>query len=62
MEAFGEDRVVFGSDWPNSWGTATPAQIVSIARAYFATRVARGGGEIFLEELADFLQVEEAGK
>ena len=24
METFGEDRVVFGSDWPNSWGTATP--------------------------------------
>jgi len=38
METFGEDRVVFGSDWPNSWGTATPAQIVDIARAYFATR------------------------
>jgi L-fuconolactonase len=38
MATFGEDRVVFGSDWPNSWGTATPAQIVAIARAYFATR------------------------
>jgi len=38
MDTFGEDRVVFGSDWPNSWGTATPAQIVDIARAYFATR------------------------
>jgi predicted TIM-barrel fold metal-dependent hydrolase len=38
METFGEDRVVFGTDWPNSWGTATPAQIVDIARAYFATR------------------------
>jgi predicted TIM-barrel fold metal-dependent hydrolase len=38
MDAFGEDRVVFGTDWPNSWGTATPAQIVDIARAYFATR------------------------
>jgi L-fuconolactonase len=38
MESFGEDRVVFGSDWPNSWGTATPAEIVAIARAYFATR------------------------
>jgi len=38
METFGEDRVVFGSDWPNSWGTATPAEIVDIARAYFATR------------------------
>jgi L-fuconolactonase len=38
MASFGEDRVVFGSDWPNSWGTATPAEIVAIARAYFATR------------------------
>ncbi len=38
METFGEDRVVFGTDWPNSWGTSTPAQIVDIARAYFATR------------------------
>ena len=38
MDTFGEDRVVFGTDWPNSWGTATPAQIVTVARAYFATR------------------------
>ena len=38
MARFGEDRVVFGTDWPNSWGVATPQQIVSVARAYFATR------------------------
>jgi L-fuconolactonase len=38
MDTFGEDRVVFGTDWPNSWGTATPAEIVTVARAYFATR------------------------
>ena len=38
MESFGPDRVVFGTDWPNSWGTATPAEIVAVARAYFATR------------------------
>ena len=38
LTAFGEDRVVFGTDWPNSWGIATPAQIVALARAYFATR------------------------
>ena len=46
METFGEDRVLFGTDWPNSWGTATPAQIVAIARAYFATR-SRAAGEKF---------------
>jgi len=38
MASFGPDRVVFGTDWPNSWGTATPAEIVAVARAYFATR------------------------
>jgi predicted TIM-barrel fold metal-dependent hydrolase len=30
--------VVFGTNWPETWGTATPAQIVTLARAYFATR------------------------
>ncbi len=38
METFGEDRVVFGSDWPNSVGVATLAQIVELTRDYFATR------------------------
>jgi predicted TIM-barrel fold metal-dependent hydrolase len=47
MEAFGEDRVVFGTDWPNSWGTATPAQIVDIARAYFATRTRAAAEKYF---------------
>jgi predicted TIM-barrel fold metal-dependent hydrolase len=38
METFGEDRVVFGSDWPNSVGVATLGQIVELTRSYFATR------------------------
>jgi L-fuconolactonase len=38
MDCFGEDRVVFGTNWPETWGVATPAQIVALARAYFATR------------------------
>jgi len=38
MDVFGEDRVLFGSDWPQSVGAATPTEIVSMARAYFATR------------------------
>jgi predicted TIM-barrel fold metal-dependent hydrolase len=37
---FGEDRVIFGSDWPNSDGTAPIEAIVGIARAYFATKPA----------------------
>jgi len=43
---FGEDRVLFGTDWPNSWGRATPAEIVSLARGYFATR-SRAAAEKF---------------
>lgn len=38
MGCFGPDRVVFGTNWPETWGVATPAQIVALARAYFSTR------------------------
>jgi predicted TIM-barrel fold metal-dependent hydrolase len=38
MAAFGEDRVMFGGDWPNSVGTATIPQALSLMRAYFAQR------------------------
>ena len=36
METFGEDRVLFGSDWPNSVGTANLREIVDLTRAYFS--------------------------
>lgn len=38
MQAFGPDRVMFGGDWPNSVGTATIPQAVSLMRAYFADK------------------------
>jgi L-fuconolactonase len=38
MAAFGEDRVMFGGDWPNSVGTATIPQALSLMRDYFADR------------------------
>jgi predicted TIM-barrel fold metal-dependent hydrolase len=38
MEAFGEDRVMFGGDWPNSVGTATIAQALALMRDYFVAR------------------------
>ncbi len=46
LSIFGEERVLFGTDWPNSWGRATPAEIVSLARSYFATR-SRAAAEKF---------------
>jgi L-fuconolactonase len=36
--AFGEDRVMFGGDWPNSVGTATIPQAVSLMREYFSDK------------------------
>ena len=38
MGAFGEDRIMFGGDWPNSVGTATIPQAVSLMQEYFADR------------------------
>ncbi len=38
IAAFGEDRVMFGGDWPNSVGTATVPQAVSLMRDYFTDR------------------------
>ncbi len=38
VDAFGEDRILFGSDWPNSDGVAPVGQVFGIAKAYFASR------------------------
>ena len=38
MAAFGEDRVMFGTDWPNSVGTATISEALRLVRDYFAGR------------------------
>ena len=37
-DIFGEDRVLFGSDWPNSDTVATYAQTFGIVRAYMAKK------------------------
>jgi L-fuconolactonase len=37
-ETFGENRVLFGSDWPNSDGTATVDQVVNLMREYFSNK------------------------
>jgi len=35
---FGEDRILFGSDWPNSDGVAPVDQVFRIAKEYFASK------------------------
>jgi len=38
MGVFGEDRILFGSDWPNSDGVAPIDKIFAVAKEYFAAR------------------------
>jgi len=36
--AFGEDRVLFGTDYPNSYGVATIAEEVGLMKRFFSTK------------------------
>jgi predicted TIM-barrel fold metal-dependent hydrolase len=47
VATFGEDRIVFGSDWPNSDGTAPVDQVFRIAKEYFATQPRRVAEKYF---------------
>ena len=47
METFGEDRVMFGTDWPNSVGTATVPQAVALMTDYFSSRPRRQAEKVF---------------
>jgi len=38
FDAFGEDRVLFGSDYPNSYGVATIPEEVGIVKRFFSTK------------------------
>ena len=37
-QRFGEDRVVFGSDWPNSDGFGTYEQVLTVVKDYVSTK------------------------
>ena len=38
MRYMGEDRVVFGSDWPNAVGVSEVPDTVALVREYFSTK------------------------
>ena len=38
MDVFGEDRILFGSDWPNSDGVAPVDRVFAVAKEYFLTQ------------------------
>jgi L-fuconolactonase len=45
---FGEDRLIFGSNWPVSSGGAPFATVVGIVRAYFTAKGERAAARFFL--------------
>ncbi len=47
MSVFGEDRVIFGSDWPNSDGVTSLDKIVKLVREYFASKPRRVAEKYF---------------
>jgi predicted TIM-barrel fold metal-dependent hydrolase len=38
VSVFGEDRILFGSDWPNSDGVAPIDKVFAVAKEYFTTK------------------------
>ena len=60
MAVFGEDRVMFGGDWPNSVGTATIPEAVALMQRIFRGQAPYTGGEIFLAQQPAHLPLEEA--
>ncbi|MEP6916108.1 MAG: amidohydrolase family protein [Acidobacteriota bacterium] len=38
IDVFGEDRILFGSDWPNSDGVAPIDRVVGVVRDYFSAK------------------------
>lgn len=47
FEAFGEDRVLFGSDWPNSRPLGSYAQVLGVVREYFDGKGAEAAEKYF---------------
>ncbi|MEZ6078910.1 MAG: amidohydrolase family protein [Pirellulaceae bacterium] len=60
MDVFGEDRVIFGSDWPNSDGVASLVSIVRLAREYLATQPLRVAEKVLLAQFACHLSLDAA--
>jgi predicted TIM-barrel fold metal-dependent hydrolase len=47
FEMFGEDHVIFGSDWPNSFAVDNLPAIVKIVKDYFSTKSRQAAEKYF---------------
>ncbi len=59
LECFGEDRIVFGSDWPVTRTTAHYAAVLKLTRAYFDTKDPATSRKLFSANAAKFYGLEK---
>lgn len=59
VEAFGEDRIVFGSDWPVSETTADYAAVIDLVKGYFAAKGQGVSNKVFCRNAAKFYGIPE---
>jgi predicted TIM-barrel fold metal-dependent hydrolase len=50
--AFGEDRVIYGSDYPNSYGVATIPETVAVMKRFYATKPREAAEKYFWKNSA----------
>ncbi len=59
VEAFGEDRLVFGSDWPVSEATTDYAAVLDLVKGYFADKGQAVSNKVFCQNAAKFYGIAE---
>jgi len=52
FDAFGEDRVIFGTDYPNSYGVATIPEEVGLMKRFFSTKSREAAEKYFWKNSA----------
>jgi predicted TIM-barrel fold metal-dependent hydrolase len=46
-DVFGEDRILFGSDWPNSEHVGPVADVLSVGQGYIQTKSAAAQEKVY---------------
>jgi len=54
VEAFGEDRLVFGSDWPVSEATGDYAAVIGLVKGYFAEKGQAAANRVLWQNASNF--------
>jgi L-fuconolactonase len=58
-ESFGEDRIIFGSDWPVTERTGDYASVLRLTRAYFDAKGRGVSEKLFSKNAIRFYRIPE---